>query len=411
MNDSNLHPLEAILISCAQAGQSPWYPSDFAQASGIPRDSLDAYLDELRLGGLVRLTDWEQGRGQGYALTPEGADVVRDPRLMQKIRTNGVPRKPVEALKPAERSEGNATAWERGEAVRAVLLAPKTPVVTMVLIFLNVMVFSWGGILAYQRRLPIHLYVAGSAGREADLNARIGIPSIQLQTGAVSRWHILDAGEWWRLLTSCFVHIGLLHLAANMLSLFIIGPLLERMWGHIRFLILYVLTGVCGSAAMVMFFTSHGFGAGASGAILGITASMVTWIFLNKSMLPPPLVASWLRSLTIIAVITLLITFGMENVSASAHIGGAIAGFVLAVPLNYVTLVRGWRRALAVVGVIFVPLVYLALLSYSLRSDPNMQNLKTVGRTQGTLLQLTDPVQQKINDRTYCAARDSRRDG
>ncbi|HZT80377.1 MAG TPA: hypothetical protein VFA26_09150, partial [Gemmataceae bacterium] len=71
---------ETILRQCAAAAPEPWYPRDYAAAAGIDRDRLDPSLDALRLAGLIRLTDWVRGKGQGYALTPDGARLLNDPR-------------------------------------------------------------------------------------------------------------------------------------------------------------------------------------------------------------------------------------------------------------------------------------------------------------------------------------------
>src|SRR5713101_7198771 len=85
MSDPAKHPLESILLLCAKAAPDPWYPSVYAKESGNARESLDPYLDQLRMGGLIHLTDWVQGRGQGYALTPAGEQVVQNPRLMARL--------------------------------------------------------------------------------------------------------------------------------------------------------------------------------------------------------------------------------------------------------------------------------------------------------------------------------------
>ncbi len=76
------NPLESILRLCAAKAPDPWYPSGYAKETGTPRDSLDPYLDQLRMAGLVRLTDWVSGHGQGYALTPAGEDVLKNPRQL-----------------------------------------------------------------------------------------------------------------------------------------------------------------------------------------------------------------------------------------------------------------------------------------------------------------------------------------
>src|SRR5437879_4299129 len=82
MADVSTDLLEMALREIAAARTEPWYPSVYCQATGVSRDALDRCLDQLRLAGLVRLTDWEQGRGQGYALTPEGQVVLDNPRLL-----------------------------------------------------------------------------------------------------------------------------------------------------------------------------------------------------------------------------------------------------------------------------------------------------------------------------------------
>src|SRR5262249_50096678 len=113
MADLAIHPLEAILRQCAEAAPQPWYPSTYAQATGVPRDRLDADLDLLRLGGLVHLTDWVQGKGQGYALTDTGREVLQSPRLLARLRSGSVPVFRDEAPPPPERAEGQPTTWER----------------------------------------------------------------------------------------------------------------------------------------------------------------------------------------------------------------------------------------------------------------------------------------------------------
>src|SRR5208282_4150701 len=112
--------LEIILRECAASGTQPWYPSVYAQETGVPREALDASCDELRLGGLVRLTDWVQGRGQGYVLTPEGMEAVQSPRLLGRLRAEGVPAPTAPtATTPGVRADGRTTTWDRGEDARA----------------------------------------------------------------------------------------------------------------------------------------------------------------------------------------------------------------------------------------------------------------------------------------------------
>src|SRR4051794_28397620 len=113
MADSSRELLEMILRDCAAAGAKPWYPSEYAQATGVDRSRLDAALDELRLGDLVRLTEWVQGKGQGYALTEAGREVVQSPRLLGQLRFRGVPARPVQPVVPANtRAAPESDDWD-----------------------------------------------------------------------------------------------------------------------------------------------------------------------------------------------------------------------------------------------------------------------------------------------------------
>ncbi|HJT75907.1 MAG TPA: hypothetical protein VJ739_01790, partial [Gemmataceae bacterium] len=116
MTDPTTDQLEQILRRCAEAAPHPWYPRAYAEAAGVPRDALDAPLERLRLRGLVRLTEWQAGDGQGYALTPEGERVLRNPRLLAQVRSGKVPAAEPPAEPPAPRRRAGATPYERGEA-------------------------------------------------------------------------------------------------------------------------------------------------------------------------------------------------------------------------------------------------------------------------------------------------------
>src|SRR5258707_6413849 len=85
MSFSAPEPLQAILHNCASAAPNPWYPKVFAQSTGIDRDSLDSNLEKLRLAGLIQLTDWIPGSGQGYVLTPEREQLLGRPDLLSRL--------------------------------------------------------------------------------------------------------------------------------------------------------------------------------------------------------------------------------------------------------------------------------------------------------------------------------------
>ena len=122
MTNPATDPLEIILQQCASAAPDPWYPRTYAEITGVSRDSLDAPLEKLRLGGLVRLTEWVQGKGQGYALTPEGVHALRDPRSLDRVR-DGKPLPSRQEIADGDGSETLTAQGQRNGIARGVILA------------------------------------------------------------------------------------------------------------------------------------------------------------------------------------------------------------------------------------------------------------------------------------------------
>ena len=100
--------------SCADAAPKPWRPAAFCRVNGVDRDALDDALNRLRIAGLVKLTDWEPGVGQGYVLTDIGRSALNDADILE-IRIKAKPDSP---FRPLER-ERDADRFARGEQVRA----------------------------------------------------------------------------------------------------------------------------------------------------------------------------------------------------------------------------------------------------------------------------------------------------
>src|SRR5207244_5323779 len=126
----------------------------------------------------------------------------------------------------AEKSDGRPSPWERGEAVRRAFLEPRRPIVTFTLILLNVLVFLAGVAWAIQKKAPVGKYLTGANDAQA--------VEIVHDIGALHYSDFLK-DEWWRLLSAAFVHIGLLHLFLNMYFLYSIGPIMEMLFGPVRF--------------------------------------------------------------------------------------------------------------------------------------------------------------------------------
>ena len=92
--------------------------------------------------------------------------------------------------------------------------------------------------------------------------------------GAVKIVQGVSGGAWWQPVTSMFTHVEVLHIGFNMLALFFLGPMLEQVLGRARFLALYLVSGVAGSAAVMLFSDPHTQSLGASGAIFGLMGAL-----------------------------------------------------------------------------------------------------------------------------------------
>src|SRR5580704_358503 len=150
-------------------------------------------------------------------------------------------------------------------------------------------------------------------------------------------------GEWYRLLTATFVHVGILHIATNMWCLWNLGLLGEPLLGPLGLVAVYLLTGAAGNllslAVNVAWWHDYvSVGAGASGAVFGIAGILI--VLLSNKKLPIPLVElkRLRRSVIQFAVLNLVIGLGtvftnLIRIDNFAHVGGILSGLALGVPL------------------------------------------------------------------------------
>ena len=153
-------------------------------------------------------------------------------------------------------------------------------------------------------------------------------------------------GQWWRLLTSIFLHFGLLHVAFNMLALHVNGLMAERIFGSVRYLVIYLVAGLTGSVASLLWHPIVN-GAGASGAIFGILGALLAF-FVKRERGVPASVIKPQRNSAMIFIAYNLLNGTRQGIDNAAHIGGLIAGFVmgflLSRPLSPDRNQRSWAR-------------------------------------------------------------------
>ena len=147
---------------------------------------------------------------------------------------------------------------------------------------------------------------------------------------------LTQAGEWWRLLTSTFLHAGFMHLFANMYGLLFVSLFLEPIVGKNKFLAVYLFTGVIGSVASMSWYDAT-VSVGASGAIFGLYGLAVA-LMLTKVFPPAMSKALWL-SILIFVGYSLSMGLAGEGIDNAAHVGGLVSGFVAGLFLS-----RGLRE-------------------------------------------------------------------
>jgi len=127
-------------------------------------------------------------------------------------------------------------------------------------------------------------------------------------------------GEWWRMLSSGFLHANLIHLGFNMWVLYALGRLLEPVLGRLRFGLVYLVAMVCGAFG-VLLLDPNAFTVGASGAVFGLMGAAVA-VFRSRGINP------FDTGLGGVIVLNLIFTFTIPGISIGGHVGGLIGGFV-----------------------------------------------------------------------------------
>lgn len=150
---------------------------------------------------------------------------------------------------------------------------------------------------------------------------------------------LIAAGEWWRIITSMFIHAGFTHVLFNMFSLFLFGPELEKIAGKTRFLTIYFLAGIFGEAATYLTQDPYYASVGASGAIYGIFGAFAALVYYTRNLFPQ------LKQIILpLIVISVIMSFVTPNINIAAHLGGLVAGFVLGIVyFNPKNMLR-WRK-------------------------------------------------------------------
>jgi membrane associated rhomboid family serine protease len=166
-------------------------------------------------------------------------------------------------------------------------------------------------------------------------------------------------GDWYRLVTAMFLHASLLHLAFNMLALYWLGTVVEQALGSSRFLLLYFVSGIAGSAGALLLSNPNQPTVGASGAIYGIMGALLVLEYMATG--------SFAGQALGLIVLNLALTFAIPNISVGGHLGGLAGGILATFALAHFRYARPRSLGPVLVGLIMVAsfvVAYVRVESY-----------------------------------------------
>ncbi|WP_283678237.1 rhomboid family intramembrane serine protease [Lentilactobacillus sp. Marseille-Q4993] len=173
---------------------------------------------------------------------------------------------------------------------------------------------------------------------------------------------LIVQGEYWRLFTPMFIHIGFTHILMNGITLYFIGQYVEQIFGHTRFLVLFIVSGIVGNLASFAF--SISVSAGASTAIFGLFGA---FMMLGESFSDNPVISSMAKTFLLFIVLNIGMSLATSGIDIAGHIGGLVSGFlaayVVGVPFGKVSPLK------RVIGLVMLIVIIVALFSMGLSKN------------------------------------------
>ena len=225
---------------------------------------------------------------------------------------------------PRSRDWSEASQLER-QALRLRFATRNIPLVTYTLIAINVLIYlltalSVGGDFINPSS---HIVQAGGTGAVTPASGPFYYYGVQ--QGLLMQHNPL---QWYRLFTAMFLHAYLLHIGANMFSLYFVGIVTERIFGRGRFTLIYFVSGIIAGLTQYFLTPLYAPALGASGAIFGIFGAFGAFVILRRSLLgraAGALIGQWVFFL----VLNLYISYSVPGIALYDHLGGIISGFIL----------------------------------------------------------------------------------
>ncbi|MUV39636.1 Rhomboid protease [Lentibacillus sp. JNUCC-1] len=188
--------------------------------------------------------------------------------------------------------------------------------------------------------------------------------------GAKYNVGIIEDGEWWRIITSMFLHIGVFHLLMNMLAVYFLGTAVERIFGSWRFIVIYFLSGIGGGLASFAF--TANISAGASGALFGLFGALLYFGTVYKKIF----LQTMGQNIMLVLIINLIFGFSVSQIDMGAHLGGLVTGFLASAVVAIPHKRRVGIQLAAGVGYIVIAVALIIYGFQANQNDPSYQLLK-----------------------------------
>lgn len=183
----------------------------------------------------------------------------------------------------------------------------KKPTVTYLIILINLIVFGL-------------MYVFGNGSENIDTLIKFGANYAPLT----------KSGEYYRLITSAFLHIGVIHLLCNLYALYVIGPQIEQFFGRIKYILIYLFSAIMGSLFTLVLSGDSPVSAGASGAIFGLFGAILYFGYTYRGYIGNAIISQ----IVPVVLLNLFIGLTSTNIGNAAHIGGLVGGYVMSLSLG-----------------------------------------------------------------------------
>lgn len=212
------------------------------------------------------------------------------------------------------------------------LFSKKTPIITYAIMCMCIITF-------------IGMYIFGNGSEDSNTLVNFGA-NIDI---------LVKSGQYYRLITCMFLHVGIFHIICNMYALYIIGPQIESFFGKFKYILIYFISGISASLLSIAF-NPNTISAGASGAIFGLLGALLYFGYHYRSYLGNVLKSQIMP----IIVLNLVLGFVLNGVDNAAHIGGLIGGILCANVLG----IDEDRTTFEKFNSVLVLLIYIGFISY-----------------------------------------------